>query len=298
MSVRCTVWTGEPRRRAASATPAARSLAEPGRPGEERRVVSIVFVDLVGFTARSELLDPEDVRAILTPYYEHVRAELERFGGRVEKFIGDAVMGVFGAPTALETTTNGPSALRSRFATGRARRARGAVAVNTGEAIVELEARIGQGEAMIAGDVVNTAARLQTAAPVGAVLVGEDTYLSTRNVIEYQPGFEPVKAKGKAEPVHAWIAVRARVHGRRAPVDTRPDDRPHASARGLDRCLGARRRRASSAPRHRFRPGRNRQVAARRSSSWSSSGRGTRVCCEDGRCRTARRARTARSLST
>ncbi len=76
-------------------------LAEPSRTAEERRVVSIVFVDLVGFTARSERLDPEDVRAILTPYYERVRSELERFGGVVEKFIGDAVMGVFGAPRAF-----------------------------------------------------------------------------------------------------------------------------------------------------------------------------------------------------
>ena len=90
-------------------------LAEPGRTAEERRVVSIVFVDLVGFTARSEQLDPEDVRAILTPYYERVRAELERFGGRVEKFIGDAVMGVFGAPTSLRRR---PRARRPRCARG------------------------------------------------------------------------------------------------------------------------------------------------------------------------------------
>jgi class 3 adenylate cyclase len=88
-------------------------LAEPVATAEERRIVSVVFVDLVGFTARSEQLDPEDVRAFLTPYYERVRAELERFGGRVEKFIGDAVMGVFGAPTAFEP--------RSQFGTGPAR---------------------------------------------------------------------------------------------------------------------------------------------------------------------------------
>ncbi|MGI8862756.1 MAG: zinc-ribbon domain-containing protein, partial [Gaiellaceae bacterium] len=67
---------------------------------EERRVVSVLFVDLAGFTSQSERLDPEDVRAILTPYYERVRSEIERRGGGVEKFVGDAVMGVFGAPTA------------------------------------------------------------------------------------------------------------------------------------------------------------------------------------------------------
>ena len=76
------------------------ALAERGRSGEERRIVSVLFVDLVGFTSRAETLDPEDVRAILTPYYERVRDALQSFGGNVEKFIGDAVMGVFGAPTA------------------------------------------------------------------------------------------------------------------------------------------------------------------------------------------------------
>jgi len=198
-------------------------LAEAGRTAEERRVVSIVFVDLVGFTARSERLDPEDVRAILTPYYERVRSELEKFGGRVEKFIGDAVMGVFGAPKAFgddhERAVRAALAVRD-WAGEDGLEVR--VAVNTGEAIVDLEARLGQGEAMIAGDVVNTAARLQTAAPVGAVLVGEETYLSTRALIEYQPGFQPVKAKGKAEPVRAWIAVRARVPAGERPLTPVP----------------------------------------------------------------------------
>ena len=171
--------------------------------------MSVVFVDLVGFTARSESLDPEDVRAFLTPYYERVRSELERFGGRVEKFIGDAVMGVFGAPVAYgddhERAVRAALGVRD-WATGDGLEVR--IAVNTGEAIVDLEARPDHGQAMIAGDVVNTAARLQTAAPVGAVLVGQETYASTRTSIEYQPGFEPVRAKGKSEPVQAWLAVR------------------------------------------------------------------------------------------
>jgi len=198
-------------------------LAEPGGTVEERRVVSIVFVDLVGFTARSERLDPEDVRAILTPYYERVRSELERFGGRVEKFIGDAVMGVFGAPKAFgddhERAVRAALAVRD-WAGEDGLEVR--IAVNTGEAIVDLEARLGQGEAMIAGDVVNTAARLQTSAPVGAVLVGDETYRSTRGLIEYQPGFQPVKAKGKAEPVRAWIAVRAGVPAGERPLTPVP----------------------------------------------------------------------------
>ncbi|MBA3433855.1 MAG: AAA family ATPase [Actinobacteria bacterium] len=186
------------------------ALAEQARTGEERRVVSIVFIDLVGFTARSEKLDPEDVRAILTPYYERVRSELERFGGRVEKFIGDAVMGVFGAPVAFgddhERAVRAALAVRD-WAGEEGLQIR--VAVNTGEAIVDMDARIDRGDAMIAGDVVNTAARLQTAALVGTVLVGHETYASTRTWIEYQPGFQPIKAKGKAEPVQAWIALRA-----------------------------------------------------------------------------------------
>ena len=186
-------------------------------------MVSIVFVDLVGFTARSEQLDPEDVRAILTPYYERVRSELEKFGGRVEKFIGDAVMGVFGAPRAFgddhERAVRAALAVRD-WAGEDGLEVR--IAVNTGEAIVDLEARLGHGEAMIAGDVVNTAARLQTAALVGSVLVGEETYLSTRGLIEYQPGFQPVKAKGKAEPVRAWIAIRAGVPAGERPLTPVP----------------------------------------------------------------------------
>jgi class 3 adenylate cyclase len=185
------------------------ALAERDRIGEERRLVSVLFVDLVGFTSQAEKLDPEDVRAILTPYYERVRAELERFGGSVEKFIGDAVMGVFRAPTAYGDDAE--RAVRAAFAVRDWAEQDGLqvrVAVNTGEAIVELEARPGHGEAMVAGDVVNTAARLQSAAPVGAVLVGEETYASTRNAIEYRPA-QPVLAKGKSAPVRAWLALRA-----------------------------------------------------------------------------------------
>jgi class 3 adenylate cyclase len=178
-------------------------------PSEERRVVSVLFVDLVGFTSRAEKLDPEDVRAILTPYHQRVRAELGRFGGRVEKFVGDAVMGVFGAPTAYGDDPE--RAVRAAFAVRDWAEKDGLqvrIAVNTGEAIVALEARPEHGEAMIAGDVVNTAARLQAAAPVGAVLVGEETYTSTRNSIEYRPA-QPVVAKGKEAAVHAWVALRA-----------------------------------------------------------------------------------------
>ncbi len=146
---------------------------------------------------------------MLTPYYDRVRSLTESFGGRVEKFIGDAVMGVFGAPTAYgddpERAVRAALAIRD-WADDDGLQIR--IAVNTGEAIVELDARPERGEAMIAGDVVNTAARLQSAAPVGSVLVGEDTFRSTRGAIEYAPA-QPVVAKGKAAPVPAWLALRA-----------------------------------------------------------------------------------------
>ena len=182
---------------------------------EERRVVSVVFVDLVGFTERSERLDPEDVRAFLAPYHDLVRTELESFGGVVEKFIGDAIVAVFGAPIAYgddpERAVRAALAVRDAVADLDARSLRLdlrlRVAVNTGEALVTLGARPELGEAMVAGDVVNTASRLQSAAPENGVIVGRETYAATHDAIEYETA-EPVHAKGKAEPVAAWLAVR------------------------------------------------------------------------------------------
>ena len=191
-------------------------LASSESPREERRIVSVVFVDLVGFTARSEQLDPEDVRAILTPYHETVRDEIESFGGVVEKFVGDAVMAVFGAPTAHgddpERAVRAALAVREAVTALNAEqpelelRIRGAV--TTGEAVVALGARPGLGEAMVAGDVVNTAARLQQHAPVGEIVVGEETLLATRGAISYEP-LEAVTAKGKAQPIPIWRAASA-----------------------------------------------------------------------------------------
>jgi len=197
------------------------ALGEAAR-AEERRLVSVLFVDLVGFTSRAETLDPEDVRDILTPYYERVRNDLEGFGGLVEKFIGDAVVGVFGAPTAYGDDPE--RAVRAAFAVRDWAEQEGLqvrIAVNTGEAIVALDARPERGEGMVAGDVVNTAARLQSAAPVGAVLVGEETYTSTRGIIEYRPA-QPVKAKGKADPVRAWLALRPTAGAGERPVTPVP----------------------------------------------------------------------------
>src|SRR6185503_15865628 len=177
-------------------------------PGEERKTVTVVFVDLVGFTARAEQLDPEDVRAVLSPYHAHVRQELERRGGTVEKFIGDAVMAVFGAPAAHEDDPERAvrAALEIRSWSEEQPDLQVRIAVNTGVALVHLGARPAEGEAMVAGDVVNTAARMQSAAPVNGVLVGELTYRATRDAIRYREA-RPIEAKGKVEPVQAWEAL-------------------------------------------------------------------------------------------
>jgi class 3 adenylate cyclase/tetratricopeptide (TPR) repeat protein len=179
---------------------------------EERKVISVLFADLAGFTARAERLDPEDVRALLAPYHDRLRSELERFGGTVEKFIGDAVMALFGAPIAheddAERAVRAALAIRA-WAGDQGERLRVRIGINSGEALVAIGARPSEGEAMAAGDVVNTAARLQVAAPVNGILVGELTYRATAQAIDYRAA-APVTAKGKREPIRAWEAVDAR----------------------------------------------------------------------------------------
>jgi class 3 adenylate cyclase/tetratricopeptide (TPR) repeat protein len=176
----------------------------------ERKVVTVLFCDLVGFTSQAETMDPEDVEAILRPYHVRVRSELERYGGTVEKFIGDAVMALFGAPVAHEDDPEraARAALAIRdFAVEEGLELR--VGITTGEALVSLDASPSEGEGMASGDVVNTAARLQSAAPVNGILADETTYRSTRQTIEYAEA-PPVDAKGKAEPISVWEAVAAR----------------------------------------------------------------------------------------
>jgi class 3 adenylate cyclase len=179
---------------------------------EERRVVSVLFVDLEGFTASSESADPEDVRDALGRYHEVARAQIEAYGGTLEKFIGDAVMAVFGAPVAYGDDAERAvraglrvlDAVADLHADGFPLAAR--AAVNTGEAIVTVD-RADAGEALAIGDVVNTAARLQSGAPVGRLVVGAETRRATRHAVEYEP-LPPLDAKGKAEPVELWLATR------------------------------------------------------------------------------------------
>jgi class 3 adenylate cyclase/tetratricopeptide (TPR) repeat protein len=193
-------------------------LAEaPAPAGEERKVVSVLFVDLVGFTARSDRADPEDVRSTLRVYHDLVKREIEAFGGTVEKFIGDAVMAVFGAPIAHEDDAERAvrASLRITDAIAQLNEERPGLdlairtAVNTGEAVVVLGARPEQGEGFVTGDVVNVASRLQAIAPVGGVVVGELTYRATRLAIEYEE-LEPVGVKGKDEAIPIWRALAAR----------------------------------------------------------------------------------------
>jgi class 3 adenylate cyclase len=185
----------------------------PAGAGEERRIVTVLFADMAGFTARAERLDPEDVRAILSRYYSRFRNEIEAFGGTVEKFIGDAVVAVFGAPIAHGDDPE--RAVRAAFALCDAVAEMNAadpslelevrVAVNTGEAIVAL-ASAELHEGMVAGDVINTASRMQSAAPPNGILVGEETYRATRALVDYEP-HDSLVVKGKQLPVRAWLAL-------------------------------------------------------------------------------------------
>ncbi|MDQ3661894.1 MAG: AAA family ATPase [Actinomycetota bacterium] len=189
----------------------------PPTQAEERKVVSILFVDLVDFTARSHDADPEDVRATLAPYHQRVKREIEAYGGVVEKFIGDAVMAVFGAPVAHEDDAERAVRAALRIVEGieELNEANPTLdlsiraAVNTGEGLVKLAARPQAGEGLVTGDVVNTASRLQNVAPVGGVVVGEITYRSTKDIFDYQD-LEAVAVKGKPDPIPIWRPLSAR----------------------------------------------------------------------------------------
>lgn len=196
---------------------AALATVERGGREDERKIIAALFCDVVGSTARAEPLDPEDVRDALAPYYEGVRRHLVRFGGTVEKFIGDAVCGLFGAPKAhgddSERAVRAALAVRDWIAEVNEADPNWGIHVRlgiaTGEAVVALGARSSHGEAMAWGDVMNTAARLEAAAPTDAILVDERTYRATRHVIEYDEA-QPVTAKGKSEPVLVWQAQASR----------------------------------------------------------------------------------------
>jgi class 3 adenylate cyclase/tetratricopeptide (TPR) repeat protein len=180
---------------------------------EERKVVSVLFVDVVGSTARADGADPEDVRDLNQRYYAEVSARIERVGGTIEKYVGDAVMAVFGAP--LAHSDDAERAVRAALSVLEGieelnRRSPGLdlavrVGVCTGEAMVAIDAA--PSDALATGDVVNTAARLQSSAPVGGVIVDAETYRLTRASFDFHE-LDAVDAKGKRDPVPAWLVER------------------------------------------------------------------------------------------
>jgi class 3 adenylate cyclase/tetratricopeptide (TPR) repeat protein len=190
----------------AQATPRA------GTPTAERRLVSVLFADLVGFTTLSETRDAEEVRELLSSYFEMCRTLIARYGGTVEKFIGDAVMAVWGAPVATEDDAE--RAVRAALDLTKAVTEMGAEAgapdlraragVLTGEAAVTIGA---EGQGMVAGDLVNTASRIQSAAEPGHVFVGDSTMHASEASVVYEDAGDH-EMKGKAEPMHLWRAVR------------------------------------------------------------------------------------------
>ena len=202
--------------------------AGPARPvAEERKVVSVLFVDIVGSTERADGADPEDVRELNQLYYAEVGRRIEGYGGAIEKYVGDAVMAVFGAPVAH--SDDAERAVRASLSVldgiDELNRLHGGldlqvrVAVCTGEAMVAMDAA--PADALATGDVVNTAARLQSAAPPGRAVVGAETYRLTRHAFRFER-LDALQAKGKREPVEAWLVEEAVVSPAERPVSATP----------------------------------------------------------------------------
>ena len=181
--------------------------------GDQRRVATVLFADLVGFTALSERMDPEQVKALVDRCFDRLARDIEAFGGRVDKVVGDAIVALFGAPIAHED-----DAERAVRAGLHMQQTIASVAAEVGH-VVQMRVGVNTGEVLVGavrggreytamGDVVNTASRLQTAAEPGTVLVGPETHAATRDVVSYRE-IDAVVAKGKELPVAAWVALAA-----------------------------------------------------------------------------------------
>jgi class 3 adenylate cyclase/tetratricopeptide (TPR) repeat protein len=203
-------------------------LAAPAR--RERKFATALFADLVGSTSLGEREDPEVVQSLVGRTFDRLSQEIERYGGLLEKFMGDAVLAVFGVPSSHEDdperavrTAIEMQAVLSELNRGFAAEGRPElsmrVGVEAGEVLVDVERASGPRDRMLTGDAVNTAARLQTAAEPGRVVVGPAVYASTKDVIDYRE-LPPLELKGKAQAVPAWEALRvkARRRGERAPL--------------------------------------------------------------------------------
>jgi adenylate cyclase len=199
--------------------PAQSARGEVAAPEADRRPVSVLFADLAGFTTLGERLDPEDVRAFQDDLVHELGAAVERYGGFVEKFVGDAVMAMFGAPTAHEDDPEralraalvmheSMSALTRVWERRLGRSLELHIGVNTGPVVAGALGPTGHGAYAVTGDTVNTAARLQSAAPAGQTLVSRATYLLTQHAFAFEPLGE-IALKGKAEPVPAFRLLGA-----------------------------------------------------------------------------------------
>lgn len=193
---------------------------------EERRVATVLFADLSGFTSLSEHTDHEEVRALVDRCAALTGAIVDRFGGDLDKIIGDAILAVWGAPVAYED--HAERAVRAALEMQECARTHEKdfgglplrIGVNTGELMFAPVGPEGRREQTVLGDVVNTAARLQTSAPRGGVLVGEETWRATRRSIRYEV-VPPFVVKGKDEPLDAWLALET--------LGSTPTERPLSS---------------------------------------------------------------------
>ncbi|HEX6844003.1 MAG TPA: AAA family ATPase, partial [Actinomycetota bacterium] len=199
-------------------------------PRMERKYATALFADLVGSTTLAEQQDPEIVQSVVGRTFDRLSKEIERYGGHLEKFMGDAVLAVFGIPKAHEDDPERAvraglemhavlSELNRRFAAEGKPQLAMRIGVEAGEVLVDLERVAGSRDRMLTGDAVNTAARLQTAAEPGQVVVGPSVFASVKDVIELAE-LPPLTLKGKAEPVPAWNALAVSAKKRRG---ERPD---------------------------------------------------------------------------
>jgi adenylate cyclase len=185
---------------------------------ENRRLVTILFADLSGSTGLGERLDPEDLRLFLTAYFAAASRHIQRFGGTIDKFIGDAVMAAFGAPVAheddAERAISAALAIQAAFSelNDDLERRHGVrsglrIGINTGEVVAGLLAADVQGAYTVVGDTVNTAQRFESAAPLGGILVSEPTWRLTRRAFEFE-AIPPLVLRGKTEPQPAYRVLR------------------------------------------------------------------------------------------
>ena len=254
-------------------------LVEVEVPRRARKVVTVLFCDVTGSTALGEGLDPEALFGVMSRYFEELRAIIERHGGTVAKFIGDAVMGVFGIPQVHED-----DALRAVRAAAEIRTRLPALAQEVG---VELRFRtgvntglvlVGEGENLAIGDAVNVAARLEHAAQPGEILLGEATHRLVRDAVEVEP-LEALSLEGKSEPVAAFrlLAVDPLAPGLARRFDV-PLVGRERELRAIARSVGSRGRRGGLSSVHAAGRGRRGEVAAGGGAAFGPSATRSECC--------------------